>query len=45
MSPAQTGGHAPNLDKFVKSLKGETLEKSVEGLIALVYLGLDISPA
>ncbi len=31
---APSTGHAPNLDKFLKSLRGQTLEASIESLIA-----------
>ncbi|KAK3377723.1 hypothetical protein B0H63DRAFT_223237 [Podospora didyma] len=35
MAPSQAG-YAPNLDKFLKSLKGQTLEASTESLIYLL---------
>lgn len=37
MAPSQAG-FAPTLEKFLKSLKGQSLEASVEGLMSLVYL-------
>ena len=36
MAPSQVG-YAPTLEKFLKSLKGQPLEASIEGLIALVF--------
>ena len=33
MAPS-TSGHAPTLEKFLKSLKGQSLEASIESLIA-----------
>lgn len=35
MAPSHAG-YAPNLEKFIKSLKGQSLDASVEGLISLL---------
>jgi translation initiation factor eIF-2B subunit beta len=34
--PAATAGYAPDLEKYLKSLKGQPLEAAVENLISYV---------
>jgi hypothetical protein len=34
--PSAVAGYAPNLDKYLKSLKGQPLELSIENLVSFV---------